>query len=341
MERGGAPSPLCSLLVFRRRRRVLLQLLVPPTQRQYYLVRQQLTTGVRTIMRASCCCLDRAPSSSHHLRLLLHLLVLIIIVIISSNVALVSALHVDEVGITDYVLRTAGHGDVGVQYAKVLHNIANTKNNAAAAAKENDDEDGVSGSSKSIWITSQSEMCPRSIVTATNRRGGGAMTTPNYYSDCSIAARNIGGALIWRVNACAAAGNKGRHFVTLATNTSIYSLDTSGIFRIWDPTNGALQLDINILDNNYYDNEDGEEDITIITNPPRIFDLTTTSRPQIISIIGTTIMSKSSMGGVGEKSKKNKKKKDQKGEEEKYDDELLLLLDTTTTGLPISSTTYC
>ena len=292
-------------------------------------------------MRASgCCCLDRAASSSHHLRLLHPLLVIVIIFIISSNAAvLVSALHVDEVGITDYVLRTAGHGDVGVQYAKVLHNIANTKNNAAAAAKENDDEDGVSGSSKSIWITSQSEMCPRSIVTATNR--GGAMTTPNYYSDCSIAARNITtGALIWRVNACAAAGNKGRHYVTLATNTSIYSLDTSGIFRIWDPANGALQLDINILDD--FDNEDGEEDITIITNPPRIFDLTTTSRPQIISIIGTTIMSKSSsMGGVVEKSKKNKKKKDQKGEEEKYDDELLLLLDTTTTGLPISSTTYC
>ena len=292
-------------------------------------------------MRVSCCCcLDTAASSSHHLRLLHHLVVLLIIIFIisSNNVALVvSALHVDEVGITDYVLRTAGHGDVGVRYAKVLH-IANAKNDAAA--KENDDEDGVSGSgSKSVWITSQSEMCPRSIVNANNRGGGGAMTTPNYYSDCSIAARNITtGALIWRVNACGGSGissvgeERPRQHVTLATNTSIYSLDTSGIFRIWDITNGALQLDSNILDDNYY--YDGEEDTTIITNPPRIFDLTTTSSLTQTSIIGTTIMSKSYMGGVGEK-KKNKKKKEG---EEKYDDELLLLLDTTT-SLPISSTT--
>ena len=226
---------------------------------------------------------------------------------------------------TDYVLRTAGHGDVGVRYARVLL--------AHSATSGEDGDDDASGS-KSVWITSQSEMCPRSIVTANvgRGRGGGAMTTTaKYHSDCSIAARDVAtGALIWRVNACAAGNKEGRQYVTLATNTYIYSLDTGGIFRVWDPANGALQLDINILDN-YYDDEDEEEDITIITNPPRIFDLTTTTSPLTSIIIGTTIMSKSYTGVVGEEKKNKKKTMDQKGEEEMYDDELLLLLDTTTT----------
>lgn len=285
--------------------------------------------------RASCIrCLERQAALSS--RLLHLLLVVLVLVILSTNVALVvSALHVDEVGITDYVLRTAGHGDVGVRYAKVLQQQHSATTNAGDAEDvSGEHHDGAVVSKRSVWITSQSEMCPRSIV-VNNRGGRAAMTTTTaitakYQSDCSIAARDIAtGALIWRVNACAA-GNKGRH-VTLATQTSIYSLDTSGILRIWDPTNGSLQLDINILDDNHEEEEEEEDNIAIITNPPRIFDLTTSSPPLLTSIIGTTIMSKS-YTGVGEKTKKNKKKKG----EEKYDDELLLLLDTTT-GLPITN----
>lgn len=216
-----------------------------------------------------------------------------------------SALHADEAGINDFLLRSAGHGDVGVRYARL---VPTTTINA--------DDDG-----NKVWITSQSLDHPSAVVddrllSISRDYLGGNGAGGDY---CSIASRNVTtGNVIWRVNACSSSsagtdgGNKfiPRH-TTLASVSSptVFSLDNTGIFRGYDNSNGNLVLDTDILAN-----------IDITSNVNDIKDIFPGKMPRLLDAqklaIGTVVT-----------------KKDDET------DESLVLLDTTN-GHPIKEEGY-
>ena len=57
------------------------------------------------------------------------------------------ALFADEAGINDFVIRTAGHGQVGVRYASLIEHIS--------TPKSNDEGDNNNIDSSGVWVTSQ------------------------------------------------------------------------------------------------------------------------------------------------------------------------------------------
>ncbi|KAL7444935.1 hypothetical protein ACHAXH_008253 [Discostella pseudostelligera] len=228
------------------------------------------------------------------MRLLPRLLCLLLL----STSAIVNALHADEAGLTDFVLKSAGHGDVGVRYAATVDKV---------------------------WVTSQSNEYPGAIIDLENDSIGSSIR--HYYDrHCSIAGRNVTtGAVLWRVNACGGdydtihdnyGGFVPRH-ATLVTpmqssqqqqqKSSIFSLDNSGILRKWSPASGALLLDVDILSSN--DDTNNSNRLHFSDSVPRLLDGTL-----VIGTVLTTATPSSGnakTGGVVD------------------DDELLLLLDIT------------
>lgn len=165
--------------------------------------------------------------------------------------ALTNAMHADEAGINDFVVRSAGHGEVGVRYAHLLEH---------------------GGDGGGVWITSQSNEAASSPTDAavggaggSERRGGALIGGMNYRPDpaCWISARNAtdDGRVLWRVNACSSSSATEsssrntfdnsqfvpRHATLASTaNNMVYSLDDEGVFRGWNGVNGGLVFDIDV-----------------------------------------------------------------------------------------------
>lgn len=255
--------------------------------------------------------------------------ILLLKLIISSNdMQPVASLYADEAGINDFVLRTAGHGQVGVKYSSVVATMT-----AAAAASASD----------GVWVTSQSNEFPAAV----SDKGAGFIDGSNSFTNvqdsssvCSIAGRNVtSGEVLWRVNACSSSGSRRssggnifspRHS-TLASSTysnMVYSLDNVGIFRAWDAkNNGMLQLDVDMFQqitlsssssgHGGNDNNNKGVDNSNMTRYhfpnglPRLLD---TLHPRIIGTVVTTT-------------------------NDNHDDEFLVLLDTKT-GQLIQSSYY-
>eukprot|EP00986_Skeletonema_menzelii_P009847 scaffold4589_cov79-Skeletonema_menzelii.AAC.21 len=231
------------------------------------------------------------------------------------------ALYADEAGLNDFVIRTAGHGQVGVRYASLI----------GEPPKSNDDNgDTIDSFGTSVWVTSQSNEFPGAVsdgfsgVSSAGEVAGGfdpiigKLDTSTMYDDasCSIAGRNVtSGQVLWRVNACSSSsrgvntktGEFAPRHVTLASSTYpnvVYSIDNAGVFRGWNSNDGMLQLDMDLFQQ-INTSDDEKETHQFPHGLPRLLD---TSHPRII---GTVV------AGGGE-------------------DESLVLLDTKT-GQPISS----
>ncbi|KAL7471091.1 hypothetical protein ACHAXS_011390 [Conticribra weissflogii] len=149
------------------------------------------------------------------------------------------AMHADEVGVNDFVLRTAGHGTRGIRFARSsrLHSR------------------DISGSG-SIWITSESNEYPAAVSDghsgdiASDAHGHGG-------NPCFIAARNVtSGEVLWRVDACSSGSTSRntrnvifpRHATLFSTRTNIiYSYDDNAILRGWNKEDGGLLFDVDVL----------------------------------------------------------------------------------------------
>ena len=103
----------------------------------------------------------------------------------------VAAMHADEAGVNDFLLKSAGHGDVGVAYARLVSTGR-----------------GPPDAVESVWVTSQSAAHPSAVVDDIAMDGGGdgagdddAYGGPSSGGSddrCAIAARNITtGDVIW------------------------------------------------------------------------------------------------------------------------------------------------
>jgi len=222
----------------------------------------------------------------------------ILLLLICSTITICcSALYADEAGLNDFVIRTAGHGQVGVRYSSLIHNI--------------DDNNAGGG----VWVTSQSNEFP-GAVSDENRVGGagGDVVTSNFdpiigkistsneenSSSCLIAGRNVtSGQVLWRVNACSVSSSSAavvksndsdelfapRH-VTLASSSSnvVYSMDNMGVFRGWNSTDGMLQLDMDLFQQ--LNSEEVEKKYQFPNDGlPRLLD---TSHPRILGTVVVT-----------------------------------------------------
>ena len=221
--------------------------------------------------------------------------------------AVCQALYADEAGLNDFVIRTAGHGQVGVRYASLVHG-----------------DDG-----NNIWVTSQSNEFPGAVtdedladsseVTSKFDPIIGKINSLNGQdSGCSIAGRNVtSGQVLWRVDAgSSTVNNKGssnngefkpRH-VTLASNKGVYSIDNVGVFRGWNSNDGMLQFDKDLFQQ--INISDEKKEFIFPNDMPRLLE---TTHP---SIVGTVV----------------------RVEGEDDDDESLVLIDINDDGKPISST---
>eukprot|EP00956_Cyclotella_meneghiniana_P020747 scaffold37054_cov72-Cyclotella_meneghiniana.AAC.2 len=106
-----------------------------------------------------------------------------------------AALHADEAGLTDFLIRTPGHGHHGVQYGQTL--------------KVDDDI---------VWVTSES--------------GPGSIDSKKAAdTSCYVAGRNVtDGAVLWRVNACSSPD--GSHSA-LVVGEMVHTLDDRGLLTGW------------------------------------------------------------------------------------------------------------
>ena len=185
--------------------------------------------------------------------------------------AATSALHADEAGINDFLLRSAGHGDVGVQYSRVVSYDNIIATSKGSARREN------------VWVTSQSCENPSGIVddgsfleggggggsddgASSSAKSGGSMLLPGGGGGtdeyCSIAARDVDtGDVLWRVNACSTTSKSNtssgsvsnsnkfipRHATLASSQSTVYSLDDTGILRGYNAGSGQLTLDTDIF----------------------------------------------------------------------------------------------
>ncbi|KAL7485282.1 hypothetical protein ACHAW6_010880 [Cyclotella cf. meneghiniana] len=136
-----------------------------------------------------------------------------------------SALYADEAGLTDFLLRTSGHGHIGVRYGSPLPWRGSRRNPPEV-----------------VWITSESGL-PGAI-------GEGSQIRSVPVRDCFVAARNVtDGTVIWRANACsrsgAASGRNDRH-VTLVAGGMVHTLDDLGIMRGWNVESGLI-WDVDVI----------------------------------------------------------------------------------------------
>mmetsp|Transcript_14717 Transcript_14717/g.31660 ORF Transcript_14717/g.31660 Transcript_14717/m.31660 type:complete len:1277 (-) Transcript_14717:127-3957(-) len=221
----------------------------------------------------------------------------------------VSALHADEAGLNDFLLKSAGHGDVGVTYSHLV-------SMSHDSARHNNEK---------VWVTSQSGEYPAALVDDVVGGGdvdgddfdGGRWEADDY---CAVAARNVTtGNVLWRANACSSSSGSGnlltsskrefvpRHATLASVYLTIFSLDNTGILRGWNSLDGALVLDTDILANIDAKNENG---FNFPGSFPRLLDA------QLA--IGTVVTKENGGGG--------------------QDDESLVLLDTA--GQPIKEEGY-
>jgi len=146
-------------------------------------------------------------------------------------------MHADEVGVNDFVLRTAGHGARGIRFAR----------SCRLPPRGSSDSD-------SMWITSESNEYPAAVSDGHIDHAG----THGNGGSCSIAARNAtSGEVLWRVDACSSSsrrsGNTGkgilpRHATLFLSGTNtVYSYDDNGILRGWNGENGSLLFDVDVL----------------------------------------------------------------------------------------------
>ena len=129
-----------------------------------------------------------------------------------------TALHADEAGLTDFLLRTPGHGQTGVQYARPIH-----------------DEDLL------LWVTSESG--PGSILLGEKSDEG--------TSGCHVSARDVNnGNVIWRVDACSSPGGRYAALIseddTANNDKMVHTLDEDGILRGWK-VGGGLQWENDVV----------------------------------------------------------------------------------------------
>ena len=137
---------------------------------------------------------------------------LISLLLLASLVTPTTALYADEAGLTDFLLRTPGHGQSGVQYARSLLR---------------DGEDLV-------WVTSESG--PGSIGESVSEKKG---------AGCHVSARDANdGNVIWRVDACSSPG--GRYAALISEDSMVHTLDDDGILRGWRVGDG-LQWETDIV----------------------------------------------------------------------------------------------
>ncbi|KAL7453767.1 hypothetical protein ACHAWC_005410, partial [Mediolabrus comicus] len=248
----------------------------------------------------------------------------------------VCSLYADEAGVNDFVIRTAGHGQVGVRYANLVH--INTNNNDGSSSSSSE------SSNDSVWVTSQSNEFPGGVSDgnseATSASNFAAKkndpiigkihkdSSSTSSSVCSISGRNVtSGEVLWRVNACSSDSDSSsrssglrqqfqpRH-ATLASNTYshlVYSMDDMGVFRGWDAASkGMLTLDVDLFQNLGSKSSSSDDNVYQVPNGlPRLLD---TFHPRILGTVITTT------------------KEDEQGDA----DESLVLLDTMT-GEPIPS----
>lgn len=150
----------------------------------------------------------------------------------------VSSLHKDEAGVNEYVLNTAGHGQVGVKYARL------------ATTTHSDD-------GELVWITSQSNDHPGSIGDGSPDMSCDASGIFGSDADpCYVSARNVStGELLWRASACAnidGAQMKDsmylpRHATLASVYLSVFTLDDAAVFRAWNTGNGKLLADVDVF----------------------------------------------------------------------------------------------
>ena len=188
--------------------------------------------------------------SQHHLPTLRPKMatVLFMISLLLTIVSETAALHADEAGLTDFLLRTSGHGHYGVQYASPL--------------ALNDEV---------VWVTSESGP-PGAIrdVEQTSRTG-----------ECFVSARNVtDGTVIWRVNACSSS-SRGNSHAARVTGGMVHTIDNVGILRGWKVDSG-LKWDVDVIAELSGQNEEKSDVFSIET--PRLLSAET---KQIIGTVAT------------------------------------------------------
>ena len=181
----------------------------------------------------------------------------LIITLLLLAIHITSALHADEAGINNFVLKSAGHGEIGINFEQLVT---------------------VDGGTEQVWITSQSNAYPSAItdgggeLSSAEAMVGGRISSSTNDDYCAIAARNVtSGDVIWRVNACASTSTSSvttameqtssssnsrhkfipRHTTLVSSSSSsssvTTSLDNTGVLRKWNVNNGALLIDVDIF----------------------------------------------------------------------------------------------
>lgn len=169
----------------------------------------------------------------------------------------VGALFEDEVGSSDFLLATAGHGVRGVTYSSLASDggaVITSSSHAypvvSDAAEENGDGDGA-------------ESDPFGFASSSGAQSSAA--------GCYVSARSVeDGSLLWRRDACSSGGASSsagiRHAVAVsAAAKAVYTLDDSGVLRGWDETTGALKFDVGL--------SGGQGGYSPSTGTPRLFGL--------------------------------------------------------------------
>ncbi|KAL3781363.1 hypothetical protein HJC23_013447 [Cyclotella cryptica] len=185
-----------------------------------------------------------------------------------------AALHADEAGLTDFLLRTPGHGHLGVQYGHPL-----TLGESRQFPPE------------VVWITSESG-APVAID------GGGQSESARGGQECWVAARNVtDGNVIWRADACSSGRSGNRRHVTLATGGMVHTLDNVGILRGWKVESGLIydvdviaQLNGLVLSSkeDAGDDKKSSRDSGYILQTPRLLSADV-HKPFIKTVIGTVV----------------------------------------------------
>ncbi|KAL7554367.1 hypothetical protein ACHAWF_017814 [Thalassiosira exigua] len=193
-----------------------------------------------------------------------------------------SALRADEVGTYDFLLRTAGHGDAGVRYARSVPLLLPV--DAAGGGGGGDgDGDGIGagkgdggGGKKgrgaeagAVWVTSQSDEHPPATIDGGRKASAAGGGGGGGGDRCSVSGRDPRtGAVLWRVDACGGAGvgtgggggggarddedggaRVPRHAVLASPSRGdVVTLDADGALRGWDAIDGSLRWDADVFE---------------------------------------------------------------------------------------------
>ncbi|CAB9510212.1 membrane protein complex subunit 1 [Seminavis robusta] len=115
-----------------------------------------------------------------------------------------NALFADEVGVSDFLVATTGHGPT-----------------------------------KFVFTTTSGE----SVITSDSPVAGHELSASTLATSCYVASRNIGsGNLLWRRNVCSSESKSNRHTVAAAKDT-VWTMDSLGVIRAWEADIGRLIWD--------------------------------------------------------------------------------------------------